>query len=190
MNNERRVVFIFAGSSKYMDEVLTYAPAIATSAPLRFNIPDFSEKEILHTIVRRIRGRYRKKMNPEDGETGKYVRIVARRISRTKGSDSFCNMRTVHNTLIKIYQRQAKRLEGARTQRPEPDDFSLTRDDLLGPAPRSVFDDEEAWKELEEMVGLESVKLSVRSFIDRLHLNYCTLISLYSVTKRPSETLT
>lgn len=172
MNNERRVVFIFAGNAKDMDDFFGYAPGMAASAPWRFDIPDFSEKEMLHTIVHRIRKRYGKKMKVEGGEIGLYARIVARRIARGNGRDGFANMRALENTMMRIYQRQAKRLQEARRERPEPDDFTLIMEDLLGPEPRTVFEDDEAWKNLHEMVGLESVKQSVRSFVDRLHLNY------------------
>jgi SpoVK/Ycf46/Vps4 family AAA+-type ATPase len=171
MNNEKRVVFIFAGNAKEMDDFFGYAPGVAASA-WQFDIPDFTEKEILHTFVHRIRKRFDKKMKVEGGETGLHARIVARRIVRGSGKDGFANMRTLENTMMRIYQRQAKRLQEARRERPEPDDFNLIRDDLLGPEPQTVFEDDEAWKTLQEMVGLESVKQSVRSFIHRLHLNH------------------
>lgn len=171
MNNERRVVFIFAGNAKDMDDFFGYAPSV-TASVWQVDIPDFSEKEMLHTIALRLRKRFGKKMKVEGGETGLYTRIVSRRITRGSGKDGFANMRTLENTMVRIYQRQAKRLQEARRERPEPDDFNLIMDDLLGPEPRTVFEDDEAWKSLQEMVGLESVKQSVRSFIDRLHLNY------------------
>lgn len=171
MNNERRVVFIFAGNEKEMADFFGYAPGFAASV-WRLDIPDFSEKEMLHTIVDRIRKRFGKKMKVEGGETGLYARVLARRITRGSGKDTFANMRTLENTMMRIYQRQAKRLQEVRKQRPEPDDFNLIMDDLLGPAPRTVFEGDEAWSNLNEMVGLESVKQSLRGFFDRLHLNY------------------
>ncbi|RBR06227.1 uncharacterized protein FIESC28_11137 [Fusarium coffeatum] len=47
----------------------------------------------------------------------------------------------------------------------------LTRDDIIGPPPGQVFESQ-AWRQLQNLVGLDEVKSSVRTLIESLDLNY------------------
>ena len=53
-----------------------------------------------------------------------------------------------------------------------PDDFLFTQDDLIGPEPQTAIKESKPWKELEGLIGLDSVKNSVRGLVDSIQRNY------------------
>jgi hypothetical protein len=72
--------------------------------------------------------------------------------------------------LQKVYDRQLKRLTGDKTR--NLDSLLLTAEDLGAIIPDvSKFQIKE-WDELQGMIGLDAVKLSIRSLMDGLLLNY------------------
>jgi Holliday junction resolvasome RuvABC ATP-dependent DNA helicase subunit len=111
-------------------------------------------------------------MRVEDGLNGLYVRVLIRRISRARGRASFANARQVHNTLHAIAIRQAKRLASSRRRKQEDDDMFLTKTDMLGPPPSTTLQHSEAWKKLQAMIGLASVKEEIQVFVNQLQINY------------------
>lgn len=53
-----------------------------------------------------------------------------------------------------------------------PDEFLFTQADLIGPEPQATIKDSKAWKELEGLIGLDSVKCAVRGLVDSIQRNY------------------
>ncbi|KAL2278628.1 hypothetical protein FJTKL_14346 [Diaporthe vaccinii] len=108
----------------------------------------------------------------EGGVNGIFMRILTRRIGRGRGSGYFANARDVHNTLLRVLLRQENRLSQNRRLQEDPDDMFLTQTDLIGPSPTSTLENSAAWKELQDMTGLASVKKSVSALISRIQTNY------------------
>lgn len=111
-------------------------------------------------------------MRVQGGVDGVFMRILTRRIGRGRGSGCFANARDVHDTLFRVLLRQADRLSKTRRLQEDVDDMFLTRTDLIGPPPKSVLENSTAWKKLQGMIGLASVKQSVHALINRVQTNY------------------
>jgi hypothetical protein len=63
-------------------------------------------------------------------------------------------------------------LREERTKGVQPDDFLLTKEDLIGPDPALVMEESKAYKKLHSMIGLRSVKQAVTSMLEMLKTNY------------------
>lgn len=99
----------------------------------------------------------------------KWVRVAARRLGRMRGTVGFGNARAVRILFEKARDRQARRIsEQRRKGDANVDIMQLTRDDLLGPKANkeSLLAGCNAWKELQAMIGLESVKAEVEKLVD------------------------
>jgi hypothetical protein len=71
-----------------------------------------------------------------------------------------------------IHERQARRLRMERSDSKRPDDLLLTKEDLIGPNPAGVMRESQAFKKLQNMIGLDSVKHSVSSMLEMIKTNY------------------
>ena len=112
------------------------------------------------------------RMKIEGGKDGLYMRIVIRRLGRQRDHPGFGNARALQTTLSKITARQAERLSRERRIGRRPDDFLFIKKDLIGPEPSQAILESNAWKKLQEMVGLGTVKDSLKSMIQRFSSNY------------------
>ncbi|KAM3545851.1 hypothetical protein ARSEF1564_001315 [Beauveria bassiana] len=63
-------------------------------------------------------------------------------------------------------------LRRQRREGPWPDDLLLTKDDLLGPEPSNALLKSEAWAKLQDLIGLNSVKESIKLLVDSAKTNY------------------
>jgi len=111
-------------------------------------------------------------MKIEGGFGGLYLRIVARRVGTSRGREGFGNARAVHNTFAHIAHQQAKRLRQERKRRMATDDLQLTREDMIAPEPSIALDTNPAWKKMQSMIGLKTVKDSVQALLDSIQSNY------------------
>ncbi|KAK7510212.1 uncharacterized protein IWZ02DRAFT_437339 [Phyllosticta citriasiana] len=137
-----KVVFILAGYNKQMEAFFAHNPELL---------------EILnYGIDKRCNGR----MKVELGVSGLYGRVVARRIGRGGDRECFGNACQVENILVRIAERQAKRLRLERRAGQAPDDLLLAKEDMLGPEPA------------DKLIGLGSVKDSVRALFESIQYNY------------------
>ena len=116
----------------------------------------------------------------EGGFDGAFLRTFVRRIGRGRGEDSYGNIRTLQTEFAKACLRQAERLEEVSKRLAEDgtdkshgeDDFFLTGFDLLGSEPSDIRHNSVAWKKLQGMVGLESVKEEMEELVLRSKTNY------------------
>lgn len=171
-NQVGKIVFIFAGYNKLMEKFFEHNPGLDSRMPYRLQFADYSDKELLQMLNHRIVKKYDHKMKIEGGSTGLYGRIVARRVGRGRGKEGFGNARALENTLSRISERQADRLHRERIAGLQPDDFLLTKEDMIGPDPSQAVISSAAWKELQSMIGLTAVKDTVRSLLDRIYTNH------------------
>ncbi|KAF2719589.1 hypothetical protein K431DRAFT_321612 [Polychaeton citri CBS 116435] len=99
-------------------------------------------------------------------------RIAARRIGYGRGKEGFGNARAVENLLSRITTCQARGLIRERRAGNKPDDFLLTKEDLIGPGASDVLTNNSTWAKLINLTGLESVKQSVNVLVESVKYNY------------------
>jgi hypothetical protein len=119
-----------------------------------------------------IEKKYGGRAQVEDGLNGLYTRILVRRLGRGRGTEGYGNARALENTWARVTERQANRLHKERIAGDSPDDFYFMKEDLIGPEPLGAMRKSAAWKELQGLIGLQAVKESVKTLVDRVHLNY------------------
>ncbi|KAI6780503.1 NFX1-type zinc finger-containing protein 1 [Emericellopsis cladophorae] len=171
-NHRGKLVFVLAGYARPMEGFFSHNPGIPSRFPIEMRFADYTDDELLQIFNRGIHKRFNGKMACEEGHQGLYCRIVARRVGYGRDKEGFGNARAVENTINIIYKRQVNRLRRERSQGKQPDDFLLTKQDLIGPAPDDILSECTAWKKLQDLWGLPSVKRSVQSLMDSIRENY------------------
>ncbi|KAF7945290.1 hypothetical protein EAE96_010068 [Botrytis aclada] len=111
-------VFILAGHEKGMCKLLGHGTkSVASLLPNVLTFDDFTEPELLEILNSCIKKKFDGRMEVEGGSDGLYMRIAARRVSRTRGSSQFGNARAVENLVAQIWERQSARLSKVRQER-------------------------------------------------------------------------
>ncbi|KAK1566191.1 ATPase [Colletotrichum navitas] len=164
-----KIVFILAGYSKQMESFFAHNPGFPSRFPKEMKFDDYNDDELRRILEAQIHKKYGGRMRWDDPL---YVRVVCRRLGRGRGKEGFGNARAVENLLAKIYGRQANRIRKERLAGGTPDDLMLTKEDLVGPEPSSALSNCQAWAELQRLIGLSSVKESVRALVDSIQTNY------------------
>lgn len=171
-NTTGKVAFMFAGYEKQMEKFFQHNPGLISRMPHQMKFADYTEAELLHMLQQKIVKRFKGKMTMAGGPGGLYMRIVVRRLHRGSGREGFGNARALENVLDKVTTRQSTRLTHFRRSGSKPNDFHLTKEDLIGPEPSGALTQSLAWKKLREMTGLDAVKQTVQTLLDRLQDNY------------------
>ncbi|KAH8814469.1 P-loop containing nucleoside triphosphate hydrolase protein [Flagelloscypha sp. PMI_526] len=171
-NNTGKIVFIVAGYRKQMESFFEHNPGIPSRVPYQMQFQDYSDKQLRCMLRVKIEKKWGGKMKVEGGLAGLFMRIVASRLGRGRGQEGFGNARALENVLAGITERQAKRLDLERRAGNRPDDFLLTREDLIGPEPSQALQTSDSWKSLQSMIGLESVKDSITALFEQIQDNY------------------
>jgi Cdc6-like AAA superfamily ATPase len=168
-----KVVFIFAGYRKQMEKFFEHNPGLSSRIPLQVNFEDYTDSELLMMLQLQMKKYYIKSgISIEDGANGLYMRIAVRRLGRGRGQDGFGNARALENLFARIRERQAARLSEERRKGLAPDDFYITKEDLIGPDPSKAILNCDAWTQLQQLTGLKSVKDSVSFMIELIKTNY------------------
>lgn len=171
-NRVGTLVFILAGYSKQMEKFFEHNPGLPSRVPYQLTFADYTDKELLSMLEDLVHKRYKGQMKVEEGLNGLYARIAVKRLGRGRGRPGFGNARALQNMFAKIRERQAERVEKERRSGKQVDDFLLTKEDLIGPDPSQVLPNSAPWARLQKLIGLESVKDSVRNFFALLETNY------------------
>ncbi|KAK4175047.1 putative AAA family ATPase [Triangularia setosa] len=171
-NQRGKIVFVLAGYSKPMESFFAHNPGLPSRFPVDMTFADYTDDELLRILELKINQKYNGAMDCADGLQGLYCRIVSRRIGRGRGKEGFGNARAVENTLDIISRRQANRLRRERKGDSKPNDLFFTKEDLIGPDPAEVLTNCAAWKELQHLIGLQSVKEAVHSLVGSIQHNY------------------
>lgn len=171
-NTTGKLVFMFAGYDKQMEKFFQHNPGLPSRMPIKMKFADYSEQELLEMLQSKIHKKYKGRMQVEDGYDGLYMRIVVRRLHSQSGHEGFGNARALENVLSRITDAQSGRLTSERRSGIQPDDFVFTKTDLIGPEPSQALLQCSAWMELQGMIGLQSVKASVETMLDRIQANY------------------
>lgn len=173
-NNVGKIVFIFAGYEREMEKFWEHNPGLKSRVPYTLRFEDYKDPELLLILERLIKNTWkgRMKVSDKEGIMGLSGRIAIHRLGAMRGRPGFANARAVENLFARTKERQAKRITALRARNMGPDDFLLTREDIIGPEPSKVEHTSTAWKKLQEMIGLQSVKEAVSSLFDMAQLNY------------------
>ncbi|KAK3370713.1 P-loop containing nucleoside triphosphate hydrolase protein [Lasiosphaeria ovina] len=172
-NLRGKIVFVLAGYNKQMESFYAHNPGLPSRFPIDMKFADYSDDELLTIFELKVNKKYSNMMQCEDGLRGLYCRIISRRIGLGRGKEGFGNARTVENTLDIVSRRQADRLRRERKGGAKPDDLFFTKEDLIGPEPSGALAKCKAWKKLQEtLIGLESVKESIKALVDSIQQNY------------------
>jgi len=167
-----QIVVIVAGYRREMEKFFEHNPGLNSRFPYSLTLQDYTDEELERILRGLVQTKYKKQMKLEGGIAGLYVRILIRRVGRGRGGNGFGNARAVQNAFARITERQAARITSERMKKGKPDDFWFSKEDLIGPDPSKAVIDSAAWKELQELIGLEKVKETVRGLIDRIETNY------------------
>ncbi|KAK6519926.1 hypothetical protein TWF506_000220 [Arthrobotrys conoides] len=167
-----KIIVIISGYNKEMERFFEHNPGLHSRIPYRVQFEDFTNEELLYILQDTIKGKFGERMKIEDGYSGLYMRITAKRLGRMRGMHGCGNARGVQNAVAKILERQAARVTKERKQGFDADDFLLTKEDVIGPAPSKATMESDAWKELHQLIGLNAVKQSVMVLLKRMESNY------------------
>ncbi|PYH64019.1 P-loop containing nucleoside triphosphate hydrolase protein [Aspergillus vadensis CBS 113365] len=168
-----KIVFILAGYQQPMEKFFSHNLGLPSRFPHELKFNDYDDDEFLKIFDYSIKKHYKNQMKVEDGPSGLYSRIVARRVGRGRGREGFANARAIENIRARIAERQSERLKWERLNRVgQSDDFLLTKEDLIGPEPSRALESSSAWQKLKSMIGLGSVKTTVQSLLDSIQYNY------------------
>ncbi|KAK6852240.1 hypothetical protein PG995_012365 [Apiospora arundinis] len=172
-----KIVFLLAGYNKQMESFLAHNPGLPSRFPIQMKFADYTDPELLDILTLKMDKLYNKAMKCEDGPSGLYCRIVARRLGRGRGKEGFGNARAVENALDRISKAQASRIRRERqqmkkTKQMAPDDFFLTKLDLIGPRPADALAKSDGWRQLKKLIGLDAVKQNVKALVDSATENY------------------
>jgi len=105
-----KATIVFAGYGKRMEDLAAQHPAYSTLVPNTIRFSDYEDHELHQILIQRLKSRFGKRLDIEDGYYGLSMRVVARRIGRGRGKLGFANVREVHSTFTRILTRQANRL--------------------------------------------------------------------------------
>lgn len=171
-NNVGKLVFILAGYNKQMEKFFEHNPGLKSRVPYELNFKDYTDEQLLQMLKKLIETKYQGRMKVEGGIEGLYVRIVVRRLGRGRNRTGFGNARALQNVFTKVAERQAKRIKQQRKDGKRPDDFLLSKEDLIGPEPSNALAQSASWNKLQKLIGLSAVKETVRSLFNTLFSNY------------------
>lgn len=167
-----RVVFVFAGYRKQMEKFFEHNPGLPSRIPYVFHFEDYSDAELLRMLQFQMNQFFKSGINLEGGADGLYMRVAVRRLGRGRGRDGFGNARALENMFAQIRERQSDRLTRQRKEGICPDDYHITKEDLIGPDPSKAILTCNAWAQLQQLTGLKAVKDSVSFMIDLIKTNY------------------
>jgi hypothetical protein len=167
-----KVVFVLAGYNKQMETVFAHNPGLPSRFPIEMKFADYTDEQLLSIFELNLIRKYKGRMVCEEGTSGLYCRIVTRRVGRGRGREGFGNARAVQNALARVIRRQSDRHFRERRAGKIPNDFLMTKEDLIGPEPSNALQRSEPWQKLKAMIGLGSVKAAIAALVDSIQQNY------------------
>ncbi|KAI9783318.1 MAG: hypothetical protein M1816_001416 [Peltula sp. TS41687] len=96
-----KVVFILAGYNKQMERFFAHNPGLPNRFPHEIQFKDYEDEELRQIFEYQIKKWFQGCMIVEDGLSGLYCRIVARRVGYACGRERFGNARAVENAFTR-----------------------------------------------------------------------------------------
>ncbi|KAL8995168.1 MAG: hypothetical protein Q9169_005053 [Polycauliona sp. 2 TL-2023] len=172
-NNVGKIVFIVAGYNQEMEDFFKHNPGLPSRIPYNLKFDDYEDFELLWFLQQQIHKKWRGAMKIDGKQDGLYMRVAVRRVGRGRGRHGFGNARDLQIVFSRITERQANRLKRERKQGLVPDDFWLSKEDLIGPEPSlKAILTSTAWQKIQDLTGLQAVKDSLYGMIQRIVTNY------------------
>ncbi|KAH7134637.1 P-loop containing nucleoside triphosphate hydrolase protein [Dactylonectria estremocensis] len=167
-----KIVIIFAGNGEWgLADQIGYSAHVSNHFPV-LKLPNYTKDElqtVFHGLMRRW---FKNKMEVEGGYDGPIMKILMRRVTQGINEKSFGNIWPVRKAYLEACRRQVERFRLARKDGNYLEDYMMTKEDLLGNKPSLGPDNSPAWKELQELVGLDNVKESILSVVNQVNQNY------------------
>jgi len=167
-----KTVFVFAGYRKQMEKFFEHNPGLSSRIPYTLHFEDYTDAELLRMLQFQMNQFYKSGIDIDDGVDGLYMRVAVRRLGRSRGRDGFGNARALENMFARVREQQSDSLARQRKEGLSPDDYHITKEDLIGPDPWKAILTCDAWTQLQQLTGLKSVKDSVGFMIDLIKTNY------------------
>lgn len=135
-------------------------------------LPNYTEEQLVVIFERMVRKWYNKKMKLDGELDSQFVKILIKRLRRGTTDENFTNVWPVKKAFIESGRRQVERFRQARKEGMYLEDFFMTKEDLLGSKPNPNLEESAAWRELQELKGLEEVKESILTVVNQATQNY------------------
>ena len=166
------IVIILAGDvDDGLQNQLSYRAEVENHFPV-YKLPNYTETQlrtIYHGMVRKY---YNKKMKLAGEVDDFYLNILVKRILRGSSAENFANVWPLKKAFVEAGKRQVERFRQARRDGKYLEDYFLTKEDLLGSPPAIEPEKSAAWRELQELLGLEEVKESILAVVHQVSQNY------------------
>lgn len=156
-NKKGEFVCIAAGYRDEMKEFLKMNPGLPSRFKKQIEFPDYNAKELEMIFLSMAK----KKGFRLDDEAADKLHIEFENMYNRR-SETFGNARDVRNFLDAAIERRGVRLRGMSDEEIKKEGKLLTYSDVAGEGVNKVIDIKEVMKELDELIGLESVKESLR----------------------------
>lgn len=182
------VILSFDKLSRESSDALTFNLDAKREFPDAIRLDDYSERELLQLAVRAARYR---SLGVEGGFEDSSLRVLVKRALRRQqpGSPHDKIQALMYELGIVLHRcdqrREPEWLDRARAHMPEAEEARkipkstssktgglIKKKDILGPEPTDVRNESEAWKAIQQMVGLESVKKQIARLFDQAKINY------------------
>jgi AAA+ superfamily predicted ATPase len=153
-----------------MGEVLAVNAQLPAELPM-LKLKNYTKPELRIAFEGMLRVNFNKKMTVEGGMDGHFVDILLKRVQKSSSEKSFTNMWALRKAFFEACKRQYERFKQARRNGEYPEDFMMTKADLLGVKPDMSPEKSPAWKELQTLVGLDEVKDAILSLVHQVSDN-------------------
>ncbi|KAL0069485.1 hypothetical protein AAF712_003520 [Marasmius tenuissimus] len=169
--------FLFSGPKEKMETWLASNPVLDEALAHRFYFPDLEVDEMLQVFEMRLWELFKGEMKVEGGVDGPYVRLAVEGLAVRRDAEGFANELEVHSLVDDVLLRQAKRLAKRDKEveeeagEAEQHHMLITKEDLLVHSTDTPIEESESYKELNDLVGLEAVKATVKSLIKLVQVN-------------------
>ena len=135
-------------------------------------LPNYTEEQLCVIFHRMVQKWFHQKMKFDGEVPDQFVKILIKRIRKDVCDDDFTNIWAVRKVFIEATRRQVERFRLARKDGDYPEDFFMTKEDLIGDKPELALEKSAAWKELQELKGLDEVKEAILSIVNQASQNY------------------
>src|SRR5699024_10669283 len=175
-DNRESTVIIFAGYPKQMQDFLNMNPGLKSRIPNRFDFEDYSEQEIVQIG-------YQSLLNADYRVSQElYSQIVAAKYRQSSENSNGRWVRNFNEQLVKQMVRRVMETDADDTE-------TITDDDLYalsgGSTEQKAENVEMLLEELDQLVGLKTVKAWVHDLIDEVRAN-AKLASVQPTMDRPT----
>lgn len=152
-----------------LSSLLKYRAEVENQLPV-IRLPNYTEEQ-LRVIFNRMAQKWLK-VRLEGEVPDQYVKILISITCRSVSDEKFTNIWAVKKAFSEATKRQVERFRQARKRGEYPEGCFMTKEDLMGDKPGFSPEKSAAWKELQELKGLETVKESILSIVNQANQNY------------------